>query len=159
MGNSKKWKALVLSLCMVMSVLLGGTTEVYAANNVYEYMGIELDESPMTIYTNQIDSKFVSISGTCHSGNEDDYDAMMEKILKDTVCTSSDESVVSFLTEQIYDDETGEMLNKTSGKINLQDGLDLTLLGVSPGTATITVKSNILNETFKFKVTVKDAGL
>lgn len=159
MGNSKKWKALVLSLCMVMSVLLGGTTEVYAANNVYEYMGIELDESPMTIYTNQIDSKFVSISSTCHSGNEDDYDAMMEKILKNTVCTSSDESVVSFLTEQIYDDETGEMLNKTSGKINLQNGCLFTLLGVSPGTATITVKSDILNETFKFKVTVKDAGL
>ncbi len=122
-------------------------------------MKMKLDESPMTIYTNQTDSKFVSISGTCHSGNEDDYDAMMEKILKNTVCTSSDESVVSFLTEQIYDDETGEMLNKTSGKINLQNGCLFTLLGVSPGTATITVKSDILNETFKFKVTVKDAGL
>ena len=96
MGNSKKWKALVLSLCMVMSVLLGGTTEVYAANNVYEYMGIELDESPMTIYTNQIELRRIDVYNDSFQSDS----TAREKVFKSIVCTSSDKSVVSFVTEK-----------------------------------------------------------
>ena len=147
MGNLKKWKALVLSLCMVISVLLGGTTEVYA-DNAYSNKELILLSSEMTIYTNQTSQQKLVLRTTSSSTEQKvDGEMLNKKILNDLVCTSSDKSVVGF--------DTG---NEITGKIKPK-GLRIPMMGVSEGTATITVKSKLLNQTLKFKVTVKDAEL
>lgn len=158
MGKLKKVKALILSLCLVLCALFTGTTEVYA-DSIYSCYSVTLHRSDMTIYSNQTDdSQYVSVGHYITKSYSDaEYDKATEKIYKDLVCKTSDASVVTFVTNTKYDAE-GNQTYETSAKVK-PGYMSLKLLGVSEGTATITVKSSVLNQTYKFKVTVKDAEL
>lgn len=159
MGNLKKLKALTLALCMVISMLFTGTIDVYA-DSIYSNMGLRFHCSEMTIYLNQTDtSQYVAISYSGNSYSDSVFQKASDKIRSNLVCKSSNASVVSFVTATNYDVD-GNASYETSGKIKLSpQNSVLTLLGVSEGTATITVKSSLLNKSYKFKVTVKNAEL
>ena len=158
MSNLKKAKALVLSICLVFSVLFTSTTEV-CADSIYSSFSISLHRSDMTIYLNQPDySQYMSTTYSYGGAYTDaQIDKAREKICNDLVYKSSDASVVSFVTKTTYDAEGNETY-KTAGKIK-PGNARIILLGKSEGTATITVKSSVLNQTCKFKVTVKNAEL
>lgn len=156
MGKFKKVKALVLSMCLVLSILFTGTTEVYA-DSIYSRFTLFLHRSDMTVYLNQTDiSQFMHVIYTKMGYSDAAFEKAYDKICNDLVYKSSDASVVSFVT-MTHNDEEGNKTYETSGK--KVGSARVTLLGVSEGTATITVKSSVLNKTFKFKVTVKNAEL
>ena len=147
MDNLKKLKTLMVALCMVISMLFTGTADIYA-DSIYSYMGIRFLNSEMTIYLNQADnSQYVAVTYSGSSYNDSAFQKACDKVRSDLVCKSSNPSVVSFITTTNYDPD-GNPLYETSGKIKLSpQNSVLTLLGMSEGTATITMKSGILDKT------------
>lgn len=157
MGNLKKLKTLVLALCILFSVLVLGNTEVYA-ESIYSQFSINLYQTKMTLYLNQTDSsQYASIRYSTFGYSDTDFQNAIDKIYKDFTWKTSDDSVVSFVTTRHYD-ENGTISYETSGKIKPETGR-ITLIGLSEGTATITLTSSILNQSYQFKVTVKNAEL
>lgn len=149
----RKRIALMMALYMIASLFMSGKTQVYAAVDYSNY-SIKPSKSEVTMYTNQV--KYFIGATISMFGSDDDFVKNSEKIRKDLMWESSNPSVVAFVTEVIYEGE--ENRYKTAGKIS-PDGLNPGVMALSEGTSTITIKSKLLNQSCKCKVTVKNAEL
>lgn len=157
MKNIKRVKAFLVALCMMCSVLLSGNAEAQA-KSVYSCFRLGLSKTEMTLYLNQTDySLGASISWSTGSYSDSALQKANEKIRKNLTWQSSNPSVVGFVTERNWDME-GNATYKTAGSI-APGNQGITLLALAEGTSTITVKSDILKQSYKCKITVKNAEL
>lgn len=157
MKKIKGIKARILVLCIVLSILVADK-RVALAEEIYSnfYMKFAVDD--ITLYANQ-DEYFLfgQIWYMVGDYSESAEEKAREKINKDLIWKSSDASVVGFITNKTYDVD-GNVTYETTGKLNSGES-SVRLYGLSEGTATITLKSSILNQSCKCKVTVKNAEL
>ena len=143
-----------------------GKTEASAAD-IYSLFNLYINKTSMTLYTNQPDMTLYG--GTGHTildkYSEKQYTAAEKKITDDLVWSTSNASVVQFVTNYIhYTDVDGtvtttyDTAKKLSKSLGNYSGM-VNLVGLSEGTATVTLKSKKLNSSVKCKVTVKNAEI
>ena len=157
MKKRKEIKRGILALCIVLSVLVTNTT-VVLAKGIYSQFHVEFKVDDITLYENKETYFLPAVTGYMYGDySESEVEKAREKIKKDLVWKSSNPSVVGFVTDQTQNAD-GNMVYETTGKLNSGEGY-ARLYGLSEGTATITLKSSILNQTCKCKVTVRNAEL
>ncbi len=155
-----KFYALTLILSLLLGILSTGNITANAAS-IYSQMTLNISRNKLTIYTNIPEDFIYPSIGHFYSGSnkysQSAIDSAREKIQNDLVYTTSNPSVVCFCT-YTYHHANGEDTYETTDKITSGKSVG-NLLGLSEGSATITIKSSILNKTLKIKITVKDAEL
>lgn len=156
-----KFKKLLCLLLIVVTAFTGifiTPTEASAKNDIYSTFNLVWDVSKCTIYTGQEYhiSKGPSFRYyTIDKYTEDDYSKACEKIWADWSWTSSDNSVVTFVSSRDYENGVPTLvLSDTLKGISYPS-----LIGLKPGTAKIKVTSSVLGKSLTCKVTVKDAEL
>lgn len=151
-------------LCLLLIVVTAFTgifitpTEASAKNDIYSTIEMKWDISKCTIYTGQEYRFSTGVSTRYYTSDkykQDDYSKACEKIWADWTWTSSDNSIVTFISSRSY--ENGIVTPTLSD--TLKGNGYPSLMGLKPGTAKITITSSILGTSLSCKVTVKDAEL
>lgn len=158
MKKIKGIKVRILALCIVLSILVTDKREVHA-EGIHSSFSMSFSVDDITLYVNQEEYLLSAWISYMHTDgySDSDVEKAREKIKKDLTWKSSDASVVGFVTSKRYDIE-GNKTYETVGKLSSGEQ-SAWLYALSEGTATITVKSSILNQSCKCKVTVKNAEL
>ncbi|MGN0415467.1 MAG: Ig domain-containing protein [Agathobacter sp.] len=146
-------RSVLFLFVMVVTVLSGRCETVSAKSSIYDNFRIQISASELTVYTGMCAENFyTSLWYSYAKGYSDaEYKKAMKKINDNLIWTSSDPSVVGF-----YDTLDSNNQVKTVGK---QKGSFVSLYGITEGTATVTVKSALIGQSYKCRVTVKNAEL
>ena len=150
--TKRKSTTLLTTLCMICFLLISGSIDVHAKSN-YSAYELKLTRTSMTLYVNETHFLGAGVSGP----SSNDFDEISNKIKGNLTWKSSNPSIIGFVTDTGCDTE-GNTTYQTSGSISPEDGR-VTLLALKEGTSTITVKSSVLNKSYKCKITVKNAEL
>lgn len=171
MNHLKKKLSLLLSACLFICCVFADCS-VARAETVYQHLIVSISADDLTMYTGQLDS--LSINTIIYSWTgasidcDSDYDSIKkaeEEVLSNLIWTSSDASVLQFVSDHVYDElgnlsEYVTVKKLTSSNYKLSDKLSqVQLMAMSEGTATVTVKSKLMNQSMKCKVTVKNTEL
>lgn len=152
--TNRKVTTLVITLFMICFSLLSGSIEAHAKSKYSNYY-LKTTKSNMTLYVNQTDYSLGATIGAWGAGSE--FEETSNKIRNNLTWTSSNPSVIGFVTDT-GSDTKGNTTYQTSGSISPEDGR-ITLLALAEGTSTITVTSDILNQSYTCEITVKNAEL
>lgn len=152
-----KFSAILLIISLLFGFLGTGNTKVQASS-IYSEFYLSPSNYSLTIYTNQPVHSFQARLGySTMKYSASALDSASKKIRDDLVFQSSDASIVSFVT-YTHNAADGKITYDTTNKLTTgKNGIQI--IGLSEGTATITMKSRLLNSSYKTKITVKDAEL
>lgn len=151
MSVTKKTMFYAITIGVFFLFLTGNSLEG-TAKSKYDTYELSLNHSHVTLYTGQEPTLIQSGIGAYMQLDE----KIVSTIRNNLQWTSSNPNVVQFVTSTYYINgvvDKYETTGKCSGTASVR------LLGVTEGTATITLKSPQLKKTLSFKVTVKNAEL
>lgn len=152
--TKRKISILIVTLCMICFSLMAGSIEAHAKSKYSNYY-LKLTKSNMTLYVKQTSYSLHASIGAWNAGSE--FQETSNMIRSNLTWTSSNPSVIGFVTDTGRDTE-GNTTYQTVGTIAPQ-GSGITLLALAEGTSTITATSDILNQSYTCKITVKNAEL
>lgn len=165
MNHLKKIVLCLLTACLFLSAVLCDASAAQA-KSIYSRISIYGSCQSTTVYTDQRSSLIGVIKSYASTSNSDKerMQKALDKVDADLVWTTSNPDVVQFLSGYTTD-ENGQPVTVTVKKLTRKNNYLRTalssaqLIGLSEGTSTVTVKSKLLNQTLKYKVTVKKAEL
>ena len=157
--HHKKVFCSIMIAILFMGLILQGPTTTFAKSSIYEQFDLASSYSKLTIYVGEKSPNiFTSIRHSITDKfDEDDYSKATEKILDDLKISTSNASVVGII-ESTNISSSGESYSCVKSLTGSRASSPR-LLGLSEGTATITVSSSLLGEKKKIAVTVKNAEL
>ena len=142
-----------VAVTLINMILLGFVPSQKVMAAAYSKFSIRVNESKVTMFIGKTTWQSIIISySDVHSETND---KKVEKIRKDLVWTTSNPEVVAFAGVPNHDPDTGETTYETKKQIKGQDLASF--LPIKKGTAVVSIYSKLLNQTIKFKVTVKNA--
>lgn len=158
----KNTKMIIRALCMLLvGIFMLSGESVQAKDSIYKNMRFVLYRSQCTAYVNQeqygtnLYATSISNSG---ASSQKEQETAREKVNESLVWTTSDESVLAFVSDYEYH-EDGTMTPVFSKTLKGKEWVTPKWMGRREGTVNVTLSSSVLNQKITCKVTVKDAEL